>query len=403
MRKMKNFFEDIEQDLVGSHLDSYWTGFVPVAYALFDKEFVYLFNHPKLIKSPNKNYQILERDDQFMACTLILYEDYPTAIVDLELYHNYASLYSILVHELFHGFQYIKGEKRFADETMGITYPLSKENIQLRSQERLYLYRAVLEKDRVKKRQYLATFISLREKRGNLIDEYLVYENLIETIEGPAWYVELRSFFEKSQQSYRFILEKYGEQLIDNFDSTLNIRKSCYSSGLFMCLLLDEFLPKWKDSFWDQEKTIYDLLKQIPLNEAIQINETEKNPETGKVIDYVLENRKRTIANLEKEKGINLFIKGKINLKSFDPMNIVLSGDKVLHRSFLKVEINNQDYLIQQPVIAYCKGGFRNIIKLHLLLKEKPIENIDSLTVDCVGRIKGKYEKEGTSLYLNVN
>src|SRR5699024_1069312 len=196
MRKMKNFFEDIEQDLVGSHLDSYWTGFVPVAYALFDKEFVNLFNHPKLIYSSYTHYQILERDDQFMSCTLILYDDYPTAIVDLELYHNYASLYSILVHELFHGFQYIKGEKRFADETMGITYPLSKENIQLRSQERLYLYRAVLEKDRVKKRQYLATFISLREKRGNLIDEYLVYENLIETIEGPAWYVELRSFFE---------------------------------------------------------------------------------------------------------------------------------------------------------------------------------------------------------------
>src|SRR5699024_12088732 len=97
-------------------------------------------------------------------------------------YQNYASLYSILVHELFHGFQYIKGENRFADETMGITYPLSKENIQLRSQERLYLYRAVLEKDRVKKRQYLATFISLREKRGNLFDEYHVYDKLIYTI-----------------------------------------------------------------------------------------------------------------------------------------------------------------------------------------------------------------------------
>src|SRR5699024_1975486 len=137
------------------------------------------------IKEPNKNYQILKRDDRFIGCTLILYLDYPTAIVDLELYRDQASLYSILVHELFHGFQYIKGEKRFADEVMGVTYPLSKENIQLRSQERLYLYRAVLEKDRTKKRQYLATFISLREKRETIIGEYLVYENLTETIEGP--------------------------------------------------------------------------------------------------------------------------------------------------------------------------------------------------------------------------
>src|SRR5699024_9541317 len=152
VRKVNNSFDEIVKDLVRSHLDSYWTGFEPVAYALFDKKFVYLFNHPKMIKEPNKNYQILKRDDRFIGCTLILYLDYPTAIVDLELYRDQASLYSILVHELFHGFQYIKGEKRFADEVMGVTYPLSKENIQLRSQERLYLYRAVLEKDRTKKR-----------------------------------------------------------------------------------------------------------------------------------------------------------------------------------------------------------------------------------------------------------
>src|SRR5699024_8947371 len=217
----------------------------------------------------------------------------------------------------------------FADEVMGVTYPLLKENIQMRSQERLYLYRAVVEKDRTKKREYLATFVSLREKRGAIIDEYLVYENLTETIEGPAGYVEFKSFFEKSQQAYHLILETYGKQLLDHFDSTLHIRKSCYYSGLYMCLLLDEFVPEWKDNFWDEEKTIYDLLKQIPLNEFVQLDERKENVEAENVIDHVLENRKRIIDDFEQQKGIDLYIKGKITVKSFDPMNIALFDDKV--------------------------------------------------------------------------
>ena len=75
---------------------------------------------------------------------------------------------------------------------MGITYPLSKENVELRNHERTNLYCALLENDIIKKKQYLNAFIALREKRAARIEEYLTYEKLIETIEGPAWYVEIR-------------------------------------------------------------------------------------------------------------------------------------------------------------------------------------------------------------------
>jgi len=115
---MKAYFDEIIQDLENENWRNYWVGFEAVAYALYDENFVYLFNHPKMTKEPKRDYQILKRDDQFVGCTLILYQDYPTAIVDLELYKDYASLYSIIVHELFHCFQYIKGEKRFVDEVL---------------------------------------------------------------------------------------------------------------------------------------------------------------------------------------------------------------------------------------------------------------------------------------------
>src|SRR5690625_7198556 len=151
MRSISFFFFQAEDGIRDGHVTGVQTCALPIY-------------HPKMTKAPKRNYQILKRDDQFVGCTLILNQDYPTAIVDLGLYKDYASLYSIIVHELFHGFQYIQKEKRFADEILGITYPLIKENVELRNQERSYLYRAVLEKDRIKKKQLLTTFITLRSE-----------------------------------------------------------------------------------------------------------------------------------------------------------------------------------------------------------------------------------------------
>ncbi|WML45417.1 hypothetical protein [Neobacillus sp. PS3-40] len=399
---MDIYLNRICKDIVNANLKNYWFSFESVAYALYDKSYVYLFNHPRMTKIQKDKYQILKWDEQFIGCTLILYDNFPTAIVNLELYEDYASLYSNLVHELFHGFQYVKGEERFVNEILGITYPLTRENVELRNKERATLFSAMLENNFIKKKQYLNTFITLREKRATKINNYLLYENSIETIEGPAWYVELKAFSEKCNLEYNSILRKYGQHLIDKYESTSYIRKSCYSSGLVMCLLLDDFLPSWKEGFWGKEETLYDLLKQISDNSE-KISDVEISPETEEIINFVRQNRKITFENFEQQKGINLFIEGEITAKSFDPMNIVQFEDRLLHKNFIKVGINNADYLIQQSVIAYCKGGLQNITKLHLILKDNPIENIDSLTVDGIGVINGRYEKQEDVLHLYVN
>lgn len=399
---MNKYLNQISQDLVNANLNNYWSGFESIAYALYDKSYVYLFNHPRMKKNQQNNYQILNWDEQFMGCTLILYNDYPTAIVNIELYENYESLYSILVHELFHGFQYVKGETRFANEVLGITYPISKENVELRNQERANLFSAVLENNILKKKLYLNTFIALREKRAAKFNNNLLYENLIETIEGPAWYVELKAYSEKKPIAYKSVLKKYGQHLKDKYESTSDIRKSCYSSGLFMCLLLDEFSPGWKESFWGKEDTLYDIFKQLS-DDFIKINSVEISPETEEAINFTIQNRKNTFENFEQQKGIHLFIEGEITAKSFDPMNIVSFENRLLHKNSIKVRINNEDYLVQQPVIAYCKDGLQNIIKLHLILKNNPIENANSLKIDGIGVIKGRYEKQENVLHLYVN
>jgi len=96
---MSQYLNKIANDLTKDKIEFYWQGFK--SYAIYDKTYVYLFNHPKFKSDGDKLYQILKWNNQFTGGTLILYKNYPTAIVDSELFNNYQSLYSILVHELY--------------------------------------------------------------------------------------------------------------------------------------------------------------------------------------------------------------------------------------------------------------------------------------------------------------
>ncbi|TSB47736.1 hypothetical protein [Alkalicoccobacillus porphyridii] len=257
---MEQYIDRVLQDLSEKNLQSYWQDFKMVAYAIYDKQTVYLFNHPSVLSG--QLYLKLLWDSRFSGCTLILFENYPTTIVDVHLYDEYESIYSILVHELFHGFQYINGERRFPDELLGMTYPMTEINVELRNQERMSLLHAVLATDADSRDQWIREFIGLREKRRDELRDYLNYELRVEAIEGPAWYVELMAYHEKSSQSIESHKKSFISCLQDRMASSQNIRKSCYHSRLAICLLLDEVDVDWKQSFMISEWTVYDLLKQ---------------------------------------------------------------------------------------------------------------------------------------------
>ncbi|MBX4159872.1 hypothetical protein [Priestia megaterium] len=400
---MNHFLNEISKDLTATNVERYWPNFELVAYALYDKNSVFLFNHPRYDNDPLKLYKVLKWKEQFVGNTLILFDGYPTAIADMELYDDYEGLFSILIHELFHGNQYIKSEERFPDEMLGITYPLTKENVDIRNRERKNLYNASLETDISKKKKYLKKFIDLREKRTEGIKEHLTYENLIESVEGPAWYVEIKAFSEKSPLANDLILKKYGKNLIDVVESTSNIRRSCYSSGLFMCLLLDELSPNWKGSFFGTNATLFDLIKRLniaPRKQAIE--DVQISHKTEAAINFAVESRKKELDEFEAQIGTHLFIEGEIIALSFDPMNIVPFEGRLLHKNYIKIRINNQEYLIQQPSLTYCVDGLKNIKKLLIVLKNKPLETGDSLLITGIGEIKGQYTIQGDTINLVV-
>ncbi|WP_139069996.1 hypothetical protein [Bacillus sp. FJAT-27225] len=374
-----------------------------VAYAIYDDSTVYLFNHPKFKSDLEQPYATVKRDNQFAACTLILYENYPTAIVDMNLVKDYESLYATLVHELFHGYQYLKGESRFPNEVMGITYPLLVENIQLRNLERTNLFSAFNANNSDVRDQYIQAFIAIREKRESIISEYLIYESLIETVEGPAWYIEYKAYNQKSSLPYNSVLNKFAPILTDNLESSLHLRKSCYGSGLFMCLLLDKIVPDWKRSFFDSKNSLFDFLKQqVGDFQKALIGDVPITKKSEEIFDVVMESTRKPFEQFNMEPGIHLHIEGTITIKSFDPMNTISLDEKRLYKTFLRVRINEKDYLIKQPVVAYFNKENKSVEKIHLILKEPPIESNYYITIEEIGVIEGKYLKKGNYLSITV-
>ncbi|MFD1412349.1 peptide ABC transporter permease [Oceanobacillus jeddahense] len=392
-------FENISE-IISHNINYYWKDFQLTAFALYDKEKVYLYNHPKF-STENKPYHLLNWNDQFNgADTLIIYEEYPTAIVNLDSYHDdMESVYAIVVHELFHGFQYLLEENRFPNELLGISYPLLNENVELRNKERKCLYDAVTSTSKIEKRIKLNNFISLREKRRMLIGEFMEYENSIETVEGPAFYVESHAYSHISSNKEDIIVKKYGKHLIDGSESTFHLRKSNYSSGLFICLLLDEISPDWKETFFDTDKCLYDLLKdtvELEIDKNIQVKISE---ETNSIINKIKKSKQDIFREFENREGYHLFITGEIGLAGFDPMNIVAYEKRFLHKRFISISINDKAYQINQPAITYYYGEYNSINKVHVVLNTEPVHKNGLVSIKGIGEIQGQYFKDKNYYY----
>ena len=383
------------------NLNNFWPNFETTAFALYNETTVYLFNHPNY--QSQEGYKILEWSTAFIGDSLILFEEYPTAIINLEYHSTYENLYSIIIHELFHGNQYLKGEKRFPNELIGITYPIDRMNIALRTAERECLYKAVFAENEDEKNENIKKFVAYRKKRSNLIGENFQYETAIETTEGPAWYVEWKAYCDKSSLTKDEILAQYGKELLDPLVSSVHLRRSCYSTGLFMCILLDYYMPEWKDKFFEYNGSLYDLLKLHFNVEDCVVEDTVNRPDIDEVVRTVIKDRESALNSYEEKQGYHLWIEGEVKIRTLDPMNIVSFEDRLLHKNYLKLVIQQQDYLFQQPIVTYI--GDKNLFfprKVHFVMSSKPDVKENAIHVQGVGDIKGEYEIKDNHIFIRV-
>ncbi|OOR16026.1 peptide ABC transporter permease [Bacillus cereus] len=400
---MDNILNRMKQDINMELLYKLWPDFKRAAFALYDDEYVYVyvFHHPLFLTEDDDGYTVLNWNEQFKGDTFIIFKDYPTAIVNMNRYRDYESLFAIVVHELFHCYQYLNGESRFPNESLGFQYPILEENIELRNKERICLYDAVHCKSQAEKNNYIKQFIELREQRANFMkEEFVTYECMVESIEGPAWYVEMNTYNTVCNNDESETLRKYSRLILDAYEANCNIRKSCYSSGMFLCLLLDEILPEWKTSFFNSDKSLYAFLKQninvdLDLNNEITISN-----ETKQMIHFVQNERDKDFKEFNEKKGYHLYIIGDIKLNMFNPMNVNLKGNKALHKTFVSVSIHNKTYMLNQPVLASFEEDYKNMKQVHIIMNEKPVEKNNSWNVVGIGDIEAEYEEVENSLFL---
>ena len=385
--------------LTEERLSAFWTDFQVGAYALYTDESVYLFHHPAYPETMQSFVQ-LPWSEEFAGNTSILFHDYPTAIVQMDSGIDENRLYSVLAHELFHGLQYVKGESRFPDEVLGITYPLVAENVELRQQERFHLYNAVTAMGAEKRKHHLNQFILYREKRAEVIGPFMKYEQLIETVEGPAFYVELHAYVSKSGVSKEREIQSYGEPLLDIADATRHLRRSCYSAGLFLCILLDEISPGWQASFMQSELTLYEYFRQFvdPIQEKPLASDS--SVDISGLVTTIMNERDERIAESLRQAKYVLNIQGEIKVTGIDPMNIIASGNKLLHQNFVRLKMNEQDYLFRLPVIALIEDSIFSCKYAQILLNDKLVVEEGGIFIPGVGMIEGRFDEVESTLWI---
>lgn len=331
-------------------LHTFWPGFLISAYALYTDKTVWLFNHP-LNEACSTEPLEINRTGDFLGDTLILYKDVPTAIVSLERYPTELDYIPLLIHELFHGFQYAKKEQRFPDELVAITYPLTPWHVAMRRKERQQLFNAWSASTEEDVHQALTLFFSCRAERQQAYPEAVDFEQRIETIEGPALYMEQLMVQHINNIDEKTAVNRFLSDFLDPVSFSTSIRKSCYAQGMLLCLLFDRIKPNWKLTFLESDVLLSTLLlKQIPFKSvSIQLDsrETAEN-----AINLVLSKKEKRMSEFHEQNGYLIKLSGSFSYDSFDPMNICSTNNKWLHPHHVQIRTEGKSYTFKQSVLA---------------------------------------------------
>lgn len=359
-----------------ANLHNYWPQFSATAYAIYNDKEVLLFNHPKCEAN---DYITIPKTNDFNACTIILFEDFPTAIVDERLFTNINEMYAVLIHELFHGYQYTYGETRFPNELVGINYSLCEENISLRIEEQSVLYRALQLNDLTS----IHYFISLRNKRISLFSEETDYEAAIESVEGPAYYIETKAFKAMTPNPYE--QEQYVKKslslLTDPIESHLQIRKSCYSSGLALCLLLDQHSSNWHHTFTQSQDSLFEFFKSFFNYNEISTFMPSHSQFAEVIIPKHEQMKQSEFEKFKQSTGYKVILNGSIKATRFDPMNITKYNNQAIHHHFIELTINGMSYTFTQPVHTTFEQKFITIDQAMLFVAAPPIIEEKTITI----------------------
>lgn len=354
---MKEIRSDISKRIELVDFEKLWPDFTQYQFAIYDDEKVYFRD------------KTIPVDNRFMGNTSIKFEGNQIAIwkVSDSDRENLDLLTASLIHEMFHAHQMSLGEKRFFSDLEGLKYPYDIKNYKLKHLELKTLSSAMRETNVEKKKKLFNKFTSIRQEREKLIGNYIIYEKAIETIEGCAEYMTLKVLKELNTSDYKDRLE-IACNWISNLDNKLfDTRRISYYSGAILCLVADELDMDFSCEIGKEEKFIFDLINTQIIDYKKEELTALEELKIEKLFEAHINQVKDDIDKVLNHNDVQE-VTGHFTVRGYDPMNLIKFDNKVLHRSFLGVNDDENTNFIKGPIVTESEGSnYTNFIKYYFI------------------------------------
>ena len=215
---LEALYNQVRETIFSLDFNSIWPGFEPLKFALYDDENCFFDGH------------YIEKTNDFCANTSIIYQGEQIAIWMVQQELQIAVLTSKIVHEMFHGYQKLKGWECWPNELEALCrYKYDAENLTLKLRENDLLL-ALLDSYDDSGLQELLAHRKLRSKK---FPYEFFYESNVEEIEGTANYVEWQ-VLKQLDKNKANLLTEHTRALMRKPEYLFPIRISSYFTGAFM-------------------------------------------------------------------------------------------------------------------------------------------------------------------------
>ncbi len=342
---MRKLYKDIQMRIDSLDFNTLWKGFYPCEFALYNDERVYFATHD------------IHKTDQFIGNTAISYEGKHIAIwkVENEDIKDVDVLASLIIHEMFHAYQYAEGDNRFYSDLKALSYPLEFQNMNIKYNESRLLISAYQASKRHEKCDYFSKFVSLREHRFSRIGDHSLYEKSIETIEGSAEFVGLKALKILNVQAYNRQIDKVMDWINTINESFLDVRRTSYYIGALMCLVAEDLQIDFQKALEPNLAFNYDLMRDsgmLDLGHPLVISDFL-------TIQDAINDRSKSISAkvtaIKTHPDVSVY-KGDFTIVGYDPMNMRRFENDVYHRHFIGILENGKTEFVMGEIVIETDG-----------------------------------------------
>lgn len=298
---LEALYMQVKNTISSLDFNGIWPGFEPLKFALYDDETCFFDGH-----------YVVEKTDEFCANTSIVYRGEQIAIWMVQEDLEISVLTSKIVHEMFHGYQRLRGWDCWPNELEALfRYKYDAGNLCLKLRENELLLALLNHPDGSALQELLAH----RKLRSMKYPYEFSYESKVEEIEGTANYVEWQVLKQLDENKANELTERM-RALMTKPKYLFPIRISSYYAGALMINALRGaggycFEPATRPMILSKLKDVYPCEVDFPgkadvIRKVADAVETF-NEETESIIRSVLEKNQVVLNGPLELMGVNVY------------------------------------------------------------------------------------------------